>query len=87
MIRDHILFSYLVTHEQEVMIPNPEAPDSGEMVRSGRVHQNSRTMYVIAASRAIADAWLFRRYSGLDKLAVVTCIEAKIDAFIETHTW
>lgn len=87
MIRNHTLFTYVVTHQQQVMVPDPEAPGGGEMVRSGQVHQNTATVQVIAQNRAIADAWLTRPFSGFDKLHIVGCNESKIDAFVETHTW
>lgn len=87
MIRNHTLFSYTVTHELQVMVPDPEAPGGGEMVRSGEVVLNPVTVRIVAESRAIADVWLLRPYSGFTKLRIISCIENKIDAFIETHTW
>lgn len=87
MIRNHTLFTYVVTHEQNVMGPDPDAPGGGEMVRTGEVVVKPRTVTVIAESRAIADAWLHRPFSGFEKLQVISCTWAKIDAFIETHTW
>lgn len=85
MIRNHTLFSYSITHEREIMVPEPAG--SGEMHRTGVVVEDSRSVRVIAESRAIADAWLCRPFSGFTKLRIIGCIETKIDAFIETHTW
>lgn len=87
MIRNHTLFVFIVTHDAPIMIPDPDAPGGGEMVRSGAFETQQRNVRVIAENYAIAYAWLMRPFSGYTKLRVESCIESKIDAFIETHTW
>ncbi len=87
MIRNHSIFTYTVMYEQEVMVPDPEAPGGGEMVRSGQVCENKTEIRVIAETRDIADAWLHRPFSGYRKLRIVHCTTNKINAFIESHTW
>jgi hypothetical protein len=85
MNRNHKVFTFVVSFDRQVMVP--DTIGSGEMHRTGQVERDSHTLLVVAASRAIAYAWMTETGYRFPNLDVHGCTEATIDAIIETHTF
>jgi len=84
MNRDHRVFTFMVSFDRQVMAPDP--PGSGEMHKTGQIDHDTGTIVAVATSRAFAEVWLRNPYR-FPNLEIHGCIETKIDAVIETHTY
>lgn len=84
MNRNHKVFTIRVSGKVRVMVQDPEAPGSGELVNSGKTEQTIRTVHVLAETAALGLAWVADSLPGFEATVVET---VKLDGVIETHTY
>lgn len=84
MNRDHKVYTYSVSYDFDVRIPDP--PGSGEM-RKVAISRDSATIVVVAPSEPVARCWLTGNPYRFPNLEIHGMTEAKINAVIELHTY
>lgn len=83
MLRDYKLYEYTWEGGIPIVTQNPEAPGSGEMVRTGEYAHEQRKLRIIARTRRQADA-IFEdhfQYSSVQNPKVISVEEKDIDYF------
>lgn len=85
MDRNHRVFTFFISYEAGALVPG--LPGSGEMHTTHEVFTHVKTLTVIATSQAVAEAWMRENKFRYPALIIKSCIEARIDAVIETHTY
>lgn len=87
MDRKHNVYTFFIAFSAPLLVPDPLHPNSGEMQRSGEMITHVKTLTVIATSQAIAEAAIKENPHRYPNLILKSCIQTKIDAIIETHTY
>lgn len=85
MDRNHRVFTFFIAYSVPMLVPDPFG--SGEMHRTGEELTHVKTLTVVATSQAVALAWMQENPHRFPNLIVKSCIETKVDAIIETHTY
>lgn len=85
MDRNHRVYTFLISYQSHALVPDPHG--SGEMHHTGELITHLKTLTVIATSQAVAEAWMRENQFRYPGLVIKSCIDAKLDAIIETHTY
>lgn len=86
MNRDHKVFEALIVYDAIVHVPNPEAPGSGEMVKS-HIGRSERVVTLVAPDVVYVKAWLIENPHRFVNVEIRNITEKKIDAVLELHTY
>lgn len=93
MNRDHKIITLSVTYDTNAMVPDPDAPGSGEMTRQRGpdgaliVKRVTKLLRVVATDPAIAIAHLSANPFRFPCAVFKVLDTDNIDAVVETHTF
>lgn len=85
MDRNHRVFTFFISYVTQALVPDPHS--SGEMHHTGEKLRSFKSLTIVSTSQAVAEAWMRENPHRYPGLIIKSCIEAKIDAVIETHTY